>query len=80
MPVEWTPSRYGESYSAVLSGGLRLSVTQEIGTRGGPPAQYRVAVFESTLKRKFDTSAEAKDAAVRVAKKQIAEASAVLSS
>ncbi len=70
--MEWTASRYGSSEFLELSKILRLGVRQEIGMRDGPTPPWRASVFGTALKASFSSREEAKDAALRVARKHLA--------
>jgi hypothetical protein len=79
MAIEWTPNKFGSGSTATLAPTLTLSVQSDVGTRSGPPPKWRARVFGSDLKGPFETDAEAKSVAERVARKQLAIAVALLS-
>jgi hypothetical protein len=75
MDGDWVPSRYGESWTWHVARGLELIVSREIGTRNGPPPPYKANIFGALLSRDFATANEAKEMALRSARRVIADAS-----
>lgn len=69
--IDWIASEYGESWKMTLTATLGLSVTHEIGTKGGPPPPYRVFAFGAILTAKYGDPNEAKKAAISFARRQL---------
>ena len=72
MAIEWTQYRLGPGSVATLAPVLKITVWQNIGTRHGTEPKWRAEVFGATLKAEFAAMDEAKAAAERFARKQIA--------
>lgn len=78
--MEWTPHRYGSGADLDLGIG-QLMVEYEATLRLEPDApRYNVVVFGKRLKERCEGIDAAKQRAVRVAKKWLAEAQAKLES
>lgn len=74
----WEPSRLGESYTLKLSQTLIISVIRGIGTKNGPPPEYRITLFGTQLANAYATADDAKWAALKFARSQFAMAIATL--
>jgi hypothetical protein len=79
--ANWKMSRLGESYTLRLSRTLTLVVVREMQSRSDPsPTPYSAQVFGARLTRQFASLEEAQDAAVRLARVELENASKAIAS